>query len=104
MKGIAGEVKALMPVLLSAEDLGTARFAPATAPIHTKLKRLNGREYLIAVNAGNDAVAVTFDLRHKLPAQVPVMFEKTNAATEGETLAAGFKPLEVHVYDLGAVK
>ncbi len=102
MKRIAAEVKALSPVLLSPEDLGPARFAPNTAPVHTKLKRANGNLYLIAVNAGREPCQVTFELPSKLPSQVEVMFEGRTAPTEGTKLAADFKPLEVHVYDLGS--
>jgi len=102
MKRIAAEVKALSPVLLSPEDLGPARLAPTTGPVHTKLKRAGGRLYLIAVNAGREPCQVTFELPSKPPAQVEVMFEGRTAPTQGMKLAADFKPLEVHVYDLGS--
>ncbi len=103
MKQIGGEVKTLMPVLLSSQDLGQVRFEPAAAPIHTKLKRCGGREYLIAVNAGAQSCEATFDLRRRLPAEVQVMFEGTTANTRGARMTASFRPLEVHVYDLGPV-
>jgi hypothetical protein len=101
MKKLGAEVKALSPVLLSAADLGPVRCTPANAAVHTKLKRHAGRLYLIAVNAEQSPCQVTFDLRRGLPAQVEVMFEGVKAATNGTRLTADFKPLEVHVYDLG---
>lgn len=104
MKKIGAEVKALSPVLLAPEDLGTAEFAPADSPIHTKLKRCDGKLYLIAVNAGNAPAEVTFDLKQALPAEVEVMFEGRKAPTDGTKLKASFKPLEAHVYDLGIAK
>jgi len=104
MKEIGGEVKTLSPALLSPEDLGTAQFTPPAAPLHTKVKRLDGRLYLIAVNAERTPCQVTFDLRRKLPAHVEVMFEDRQAPTEGTRLPASFDPLEVHVYDLGPAR
>ena len=121
MKKIGAEVKTLSPVLLSPEDLGSVRFTPDTGgKIHTKLKRHEGREYLIAVNVGAAPCEVTFDLGHPLPPQVNVLFEDQSfsprpaglnaglprekgrtAPTEGTRLRASFKPLEVHVYELG---
>jgi hypothetical protein len=110
MKKIGAEVKALSPVLLAPEDLGSATFSPADAPIHTKLKRCDNKLYLIAVNAANAPAQVTFDLSranglhgkpYAPPAQVEVVFENRKAPTDGAKLKAEFKPLEVHVYDLG---
>lgn len=102
-KRIGAEVKELSPVLLSPADRGEARFAPSSAPLHTKIKRCQGREYLIAVNGGAEPCQVTFDLRRNLPATVKVMFEDREVPTTGNTLAAQFKPQEVHVYDLGPI-
>jgi hypothetical protein len=101
MKGIGTEVKTLSPILLSPEDLGTVKFAPENAPIHTKLKRHDGRLYLMAVNSGNEPCKVSFELKHRLPREVEVMFEDRKAETAGRSLTDEFQPLEVHVYDLG---
>lgn len=101
MKKIAGEVKTLSPVLLSPEDLGKAAFTPANAPIHTKLKRCDGRLYLMAVNAGKEPCQAAFEFKNALPAKVTVMFENREAATDGPRLRLDFAPLEAHVCDLG---
>ncbi|MDX9971422.1 MAG: hypothetical protein RBU21_00385 [FCB group bacterium] len=101
MKGIGAEVKTLSPVLLSPEDLGTVKFTPESAPIHTLLKRHDGKLYLIAVNSGNEAAKVTFELKRRLPKQVDVMFEDRKADAAGRRFSDEFQPLEVHVYDLG---
>jgi len=103
MKRLGAEVKELSPVLLSPDDLGPARFTPAAAPIHTKVKRCDGRETLIAVNAGQEPCEVTFETSHQLPAQVKLLFENRTAPTAGKRLTLPFKPLEVHVIDLGPV-
>lgn len=104
MKQIGAEVKELTPLWLSAQKAGQAHFEPATAPIQSLLKRANGREYLVAVNTGETPCEVTFDLRHKLPQEVKVLFENALAKPVGQKLTVSFKPLEVHVYDLGEVK
>jgi hypothetical protein len=101
MKRIAAEVKELSPVLLSPDDLGAARLSPANDAIHTKLRRYEGREVLIAVNSGQDPCEVTFESKRKLPAQVKVMFEDQTLPASGRRLKLTFKPLEVHVLDLG---
>jgi hypothetical protein len=101
MKRIAAEVKSLSPVLLAPDDLGRVAHSPASAPIHTKLKRSNGRLYLVAVNSGNDAIAVAFDLRRALSQPVQVMFENRAITPADRGFSDAFKPLEAHVYDLG---
>ncbi|MCE5237452.1 hypothetical protein LLH23_03060 [bacterium] len=103
MKQIAAEVKELSPVLMAPDDLGPARFTPAAAPLHTKVKRYRGHEYLIAVNAGQEPCEITFATTHTLPAQVTVMFENRTTPASGRQLKLAFKPLEVHVLDLGPV-
>jgi hypothetical protein len=100
MKTIAAEVRTLSPVLLSPEDMGTV--AVTGGNIDTRLKKADGRLYLLAVNPDKTPCQATFDLRRALPAEVNVMFETRKAATQGNTLTDSFKPLEVHVYDLGA--
>lgn len=100
---IAAEVRDLAPVLLAPEDLGTARFEPASAPLHTLVKRQGGREFLLAVNAGAEPCEVTFDLRHELPTEARVLPDNTTVKTAGTRLRARFAPLEARVYDLGAV-
>lgn len=100
MQEIGQEVQTLAPVLLSPEDLGTVPFGPADAPVHTKLKRHEGRLYLMAVNAEPKACRVTFDLGRKLSSRVTVMFEDREVAVSGAGFADNFGPLEVHVYGL----
>ncbi|HEY3298980.1 MAG TPA: hypothetical protein VGK34_10025 [Armatimonadota bacterium] len=102
LKKIAKEVEVLSPVLLSPEDLGKVSCSPAGVTIHTKLKRLDGQLYLIAVNAENVPCKVTFDLKHQLPKQADVMFEGRFAREiDGTKLTDSFKPYEVHIYDFG---
>ena len=102
LKKIAREVEVLSPVLLSPEDLGAVSCSPSDAKIHTKLKKLDGQLYLIAVNADNTPCKVTFDVKHPLPKQADVMFEGRFARDiVGTKLTDSFKPYEVHIYDFG---
>jgi hypothetical protein len=98
MKKIGAEVRALEPALLSPEDLGPVACTPATAPIHTRLKRQGGQEFLIAVNAGTAPCEVALDLRHPAKAAAEVLFEQRQVKLEGALLRDRFQPLEVHVY------
>jgi hypothetical protein len=101
MKTIAAEVQALSPVLLSPEDLGMVEYAPAAEKIHTRLKRCSGRLYLMAVNVESKPCRVTFKPGRKLSGEARVMFEGRSLKPEKSQLTDDFKPLEVHVYDLG---
>ena len=101
MQEIGQEVQTLAPVLLSPEDLGTVPFSPPDAPVHTLLKRHDGRLILMAVNAEREVCRVTFNLGRRLKARVDVMFEDRDVAPSGTGFADDFGPLEVHVYDLG---
>ena len=65
------------------------------------MKRCDGRETLIAVNAPPEPCEITFEASHKLPAQVKLLFEDRTAPAAGKRLTLSFKPLEVHVVDLG---
>jgi hypothetical protein len=101
MKRIGEEVKTLSPVLLSPEDLGPVGADTLPVSIHTKLKRCDGRLYLIAVNAASEPYQAAFDVGHALPAEANVMFEGRKASARGRQLTDHFEPLAVHVYDLG---
>jgi hypothetical protein len=103
-KKMAAEVKEFSPVLLAPDDLGPAKFTPADAPIHTKLKRHDGKLYLMAVNAGDKACTATFTLDVDMPPQVPAIFENRTVPAEGKTLAADFKPFEARVFEMPAGK
>ena len=104
MKKIAAEVKQLEPVLLSPEDLGTVKTTPDDGAIHTRLKRCNGRLYLIAVSSDRNPRHVQFDLKRLLPNKVTVMFENREVPAHRRRLDADFAPLEAHIYDLGPGK
>jgi len=104
MKRIGAEVEQLSPLLLSAEPAGPVQCEPSSAPIHTRLLRLQGREVLIAVNAGKEPVEASLKTRRTLPPQVDVLFEGQKAKTDGECIPASFAPLQVHVYELGSTQ
>ena len=102
LKSIAGELKVLSPIILSPKNLGAASCSPADANIETLLKELDGELYLIAVNTSDKPRKVTFDVKQALPSKISVMFEGRFAMDiQGTQLTDSFKPLEVHVYDLG---
>lgn len=101
MKKIGLEAKTLSPILLSPDDFGTVPCAPASAHIHTKLKRYNGRLYLMAVNPDRTPCKVKFNIQHRIAGQADVMFEARSVKSNGHYLTDTFKPMEAHVYDLG---
>lgn len=103
MKSLAAEVKELAPVLVSPDEGRRARHEPASAPVHSNLRRAGGREYLLAVNAGKEPCEVTFDLRRPLPPQVTILLGRKAVSTAGEKLTLSFKPLEAYTVDLGPV-
>lgn len=102
IKTIASELKTISPVILSPNNLGAASYSPSDSGIQTLVKELDGELYLIAVNTSDKHCKVTFDARQALQPKVSVMFEGRFAMDIQDTkLTDSFKPLEVHVYDLG---
>lgn len=101
MKSIGSEVKSLSPMLLSNDDFGKVRYTSSGLNIHTKLKKYNGELYLMAVNSDSTAGTATFDIGSELTGEAKVMFENRSVKTSGTQLTDTFKPLEVHVYNLG---
>ena len=102
LKTIANEVKTMSPVILSPNNLGPASCSPSDAGVETLLKELEGELFLIAVNTADKPCKVTFDAKQTLQTKVNVMFEGRFAMDIHDTkLTDCFKPLEVHVYDLG---
>jgi|GEM_PF-1106628 len=105
LKSIASEVKTLSPILLSPETLGAAACTPSDSGVETLIKNLDGEVYLIAVNTSDAPRKVTMDVHHPLESKLSVMFEGRFAMDIHDTkLTDNFKPLEVHVYDLGRKK
>lgn len=105
IKSIAREVRTISPVILSPNTPGAASCSPADAGVETLLKELDGELYLIAVNTRDQPLKVTFDVGQDLPSKISVMFEGRYAMNIQNTkLTDGFKPMEVHVYDLGRAK
>jgi hypothetical protein len=102
LKSIAGEIKTLSPVILSTNNLGMADCSPGDSGVETLIKDLDGELYLIAVNTSDKESKVTLDVRRNLQSKISVMFEGRFAMdVQGSKLTDHFKPLEVHVYDLG---
>jgi hypothetical protein len=101
LKSIAAEVKTLSPVLLSPDDRGTAVCLPSNGKIDTRLKQNGGRLYLIAVNTATESSQVTFKLGRLRSSQASVFFEGRSVKLAKGQMTDDFKPLAVHVYDLG---
>jgi hypothetical protein len=101
LKSIAAEVKTLSPVLLSPDDRGTAVCLPSNWKIDTRLKQHGGRLYLIAVNTATEPCQITFKLGRLRSSQADVLFEGRSVKLAKAQMADDFKPLAVHVYDLG---
>ena len=99
MKKIGAEVKTLSPVLLSPDDPSPIRVTPKSAALHTKLKRVGNRLYLLAVNASNTPVTVKLRFSRPLVGLVNVLFESRQRPTADRGFVDHFGPLEVHVYE-----
>ncbi len=101
IKGIAGEIDRLRPVLLSTQQTNDNEVICNNSNIDFKLMRQDGAYYLFAVNTKNDTIAgVSFrmNLAHK-SAAVKVLFEDDRrlVSTNG-TFRDDFAPYAVHVY------
>ena len=101
LKSIAAEVKTLSPVLLSPDDRGVALCLPPNAKVDTRLKQHGGRLYMIAVNTASEPSQVTFKLGRLRSSQASVLFEGRSVKLAKAQMTDDFKPLAVHVYDLG---
>jgi hypothetical protein len=101
LKSIAAEVKTLSPMLLSPDDRGAAICLPPNGKIDTRLKQQGGRLYLIAVNTATEACQVTFKLGRLRSSKADVLFEGRSVKLAKTRMTDDFKPLAVHVYDLG---
>lgn len=101
MKRLGAEIKDISPMLLSPDDYGTVQCSPANTGIHTKLKKYKGELYLMAVNVDNAPCKETLNIGKHIAKTANVLFEDRSVKTEGTALTDNFKPLEVHVYNLG---
>jgi hypothetical protein len=102
LKALGNEIKTISPVLLSPKTLGTANCSPSDLSIETLIKDLDGELFLIAVNTSDKSGKATLDTKQTLPSKISVMFEGRFVLDVKDTkLTDTFKPLEVHVYDLG---
>lgn len=117
LKRLAGELQQLYPVLLtpsSKEEVvvrlqsqvgklsiaarGGDEELDLTAPIHYVVKRLENRPYLIAVNAYEKPLQVTFSQLPYPDGEVPVLFEERSIKVLERTMSDTFGPYEVHIY------
>ena len=101
LKSIAAEVKTLSPMLLSPDDRGVALCLPPNGTIDTRLKQKGGRLYLIAINTATEPCQVTFNLGRLRSSQAEVLFEGRSVRLAKARMIDDFKPMAVHVYDLG---
>ncbi len=101
LKSIAAEVKTISPMLLSSDDRGTALCLSLNGRVDTRLKQHGGRLYLIAVNTATVPCQVTFKLGRLRSSQASVLFEGRSVILAKAQMTDDFKPLAVHVYDLG---
>jgi len=104
MKRVNDELIALEPALLTG-NLGQHVFAEDGGAVHTAVKRVEDRLYVIAVNPGDEAVSCAIDLELLAPGvacddHAEVMFEDRSIQTQDGAIRAEFEPLGVHVYRL----
>lgn len=103
MKRLAGELRDLSPILLTPNAKRSVRVSPTNASIDTMVKEVGGQVYLFAVNRDAAACSASFSADGiTAKRQVKVLFEGRNIQAVGGVWEDDFKPLEVHVYRLGA--
>ena len=104
MKKIGEEVKDLSPVLLAPGEEIPVAFEPSTAELHTRMKTVGKKRYLIAVNESDQSADIVLKVEKPVRAKVNVLFENRQLAVIDGELKDTFKPREAHVYELGGRK
>lgn len=116
MKGIAGELRELTPVLAGGKDNGAeVRVVPRTAPLDTMVKQLEDEYYLFAVNRTEKPCEAALRLKLRtqagmkagtgrergragIDATAEVLFENRSVPVKAHAIRDRFSPLAVHVY------
>jgi hypothetical protein len=103
VKGIAGELRTLSPVLTTPTVAGKLSVTAKNNPIQTMLKKVNGEWYAFAVNSKAEPCEAAFKLTGLASGdKLDVMFENRSLTIEKGGWNDSFKPLDVHIYRVSA--
>ena len=100
MKKIGGEVKELSPILLAPGEEVPVTFEPSTVSLHTRMKFVGKKRYLIAVNESDQSTDIVLKIENPVRAKVNVLFENRQLEVADGSLRDSFKPREAHVYEV----
>lgn len=101
MKGLAGELRDLSPVLLTESAATKPSIEPRNAPVDLMVKQHEGQTYVFAVNHEPKTCEVHFNLPGVVSDKpVAVMFENRSVSADKTGWKDSFEPLAVHVYRL----
>lgn len=98
MKRLAGELRTLSPVLLTADVAAKLIVAPEGATLDTMVKQLKDATYVFAVNHSSQPCRATFRLSTGVGPKAEVMFEDRILDLQKGSWTDDFKSLQVHVY------
>ena len=97
---VIDELAALEPVLL-ADDAPDALSGTSNSNIKAKVKRVNGKGFVLAYNASGSRQSATFTWR-TTPATVTVHAEERALVASGRSFSDTFAPFAAHVYVVAA--
>ncbi|MBI3946321.1 MAG: hypothetical protein HY321_10410 [Armatimonadetes bacterium] len=104
MKTLAGELKALAPVLTEAAPAQTLFHDSAETrdSVQALVQEHAGKTYLVAANAGRQAAEATFTLPEKAAGPARVWFEDRAIPVKEGRLSDHFDGYGTHVYEIAA--
>ena len=103
LKVLAGEVKQLSPILVTADPPQEITVSPERLreAIHVVAKWHKGRLFLITANATPVEATVSFRLPAVTATKAKVWFEKRNLRMSGGGFSDRYAPYASHVYEIG---
>ena len=104
LKKMAGEFKALSPILVEVTPRHTIRYEPRQAEdsVQVLVKERAGKTYLITANASEQEAQTTFTLPPEFQGEAKVGFERRTLAVSQGKFSDHFECYGRHVYELPA--
>lgn len=100
LKALVGELRAMAPVFMAPDAEETVTAGPEGVPVSTRLKKVDGRRVLLAVNRSVRPAEVTFRVESAGDAAMSVRGEGRTVAARGGVWTDHFGPYAVHIYEL----
>jgi hypothetical protein len=99
VKKLGAEIKSLMPVLLSTEELPRVQLAKGSRYIHFSTKRHDGKLYILAVNISREEQDAEFAISAEVE-EAKALFEERSVPVEKYRLLDKLQPIAAHVYEI----